>query len=212
MEDKLNALKILPRDLVAQWYGDRPIDEDAVHDGILEMMRRGWLPSFVPQPTEWDRTMVFLPQRSELAAIVRCLDGGGSGVVPRGLIEARTQCPISCIGTGLILSSIGLAILRLDGNNIFIRSTTPALALMVHSARVHPLSGIPTNHLIQVAVGKSVPSRHLSDDLRFRVALRFDEFAVDVPGVLDNKPESDVQSRWQFQTAAAQVTDPEIPF
>ncbi|HEX8524206.1 MAG TPA: hypothetical protein VF669_18270 [Tepidisphaeraceae bacterium] len=209
----MNALKILPRELVTKWYGgDRPLDEDAVHDAIVEMMRRGWLPSFVPRPSEWDRTMVFLPQRSNLAAIVRYLDGGGIGVVPRGLIESRTQFPISCIGTGLVLSSIGIAILRVDGNNVFIRSTTPALALMVHSARIHTLDGLPTNHLIRVATGKRVPSRCRTDDLRLRVALRFDELAVDVPGVLDGKSESDVRSRWQFPPTAAKPADPEIPF
>src|SRR5438105_9384589 len=148
MEDHLNALKILPRELVTRWYGDRPLDEDAVHDGVLEMMRRGWLPSFVPRPCEWDRTMVFLPQRSDLAAIVRYLDGSGGGVVPRGLIESRTQCPLSCIGTALILSGIGIAIVLVDGNNVFIRSTTPALALMVHSARIHMLEAMPTERLI----------------------------------------------------------------
>jgi len=208
----MNALKILPRELVTKWYGDRPLDEDAIQDGVLEMMRRGWLPSFVPRPCEWERTMVFLPQRSTLAAIVRYLDGGGAGVVPRGLIESRTQCPLSCIGTGLILSSIGIAIMRVDGVNAFIRATTPALALMVHSARIHPLERMPTERLIHVAVGKVIPPRNWTDDLRLHVGLRFDEFAVDVPGVLDGKTESDVQSRWLFPSAAVSSADPEIPF
>ena len=145
----MNALKILPRELVARWYGERPLDEDAVHDGVLEMMRRGWLPSFVPRPSEWERTMVFLPQRSIMAAIVRYLDGGGCGVVPRGLLESRTQCTLSSIGSGLILSSIGIAIVRVDGNNVFIRATTPGLALMVHSARIRPLEGMLTDQLDQ---------------------------------------------------------------
>jgi hypothetical protein len=208
----MNALKILPRELVTKWYGDRPMDEDAVHDGILEMLRRGWLPSFVPRPTEWDRTMVFLPQRSIFAAIVRYLDGGGIGVVPRGLIESRTQCPISCIGTGLMLSSIGIAILRVDGNNVFIRATTPGMALVVHSARIHPLDQMPTERLIQVAVGKVIPPQHWTDELRMRAALKFDEFQVDVPGLLDGKTESDVRSRWLFPPIAATPADPDVPF
>src|SRR5205814_7869888 len=111
-EEALNTLKMSPRDLVSRWYGDRALDEDALHDAVVEMMRRGWLPVFIPRPHEWDRTTVFLPQRSLHAAIARYLDGGGAGVVPRGLVESRTQFPIACIGTGLVLSTIGIVVVR----------------------------------------------------------------------------------------------------
>jgi hypothetical protein len=71
---------------------------------------------------------------------------------------------------------------------------------------------MPTERLIQVAVGKVIPPQHWTDDLRIRAALKFDEFQVDVPGLLEGKTESDVQSRWLFPPAAANPADPEIPF
>jgi hypothetical protein len=52
--------------------------------------------------------------------------------------------------------------------------------------------------LVHAATGKHVPRRLWNDDLRLRVALAFDEFNIDVPGVLDDEIESDVQSRWLF--------------
>lgn len=208
----MNTLKISARDLVSRFYGDTPVEEDVLHDAVVEMMRRGWIPSFIPRPFEYDRTIVFLPQRSPFAAIIRCLDGGGAAVVPRGLLESRTTFPIACIGSGLVLSSLGVAIVRADGNNVFIRATTPALALMAHSTRIHPLEGMETSHLIKVATGKHIPQPLWNDNLLLRVAMAFDEFQVDVPGVLNAASESDVISRWQFPVSPGPVADFDVPF
>jgi hypothetical protein len=195
------ALKISPRELVKKWFGDRSLDEDALQDGVVEMIRHGWLPVFVPQPDEWERTTVFLPHRSQYSAIVRRLDGGGWGVIPRGLIESRTKCPISGMGTGLILSSIGISIVRVEGFRVVIRATTPNLALLAHSARIHPMKNISTAQLILMATGIQAPRTPWSDSLLLRVTKAFGELSVDVPGVLAGKRDSVVQSRWMFPPA-----------
>jgi hypothetical protein len=200
--------KMSARQLVAHWYGDRNVDDDAVRDAVTELMRRGWLTAFVPKPPDWDRTMVFVPQHNDFAAILRYVDYNGVGVVPRGLIESRTQLPLSNIGTGLFMSHIGIAITNIDGNNVFIRGTTPALALMAHQARIHPLEQMPTAALINAAIGTPTPRRHRDPELLLRAALAFDEFNIDVPGLLDGEDESDVQSRWLFPTPPSPVPSP----
>ena len=184
----MNTLKISPRDLVSRWYGDRALDEDAIQDAVVEMMRRGWLPVFVPRRMSGTGRRCSFRSAAATPPSSRYLDGGGGGVVPRGLIESRTQFPIACIGTGLVLSTIGIAIVRVDGNNAFIRATTPGLALMVHSARIHPLEDMPTGQLINIATGKRIPPQHWNDNLRLRVAMTFDELQVDVPGFWMARP------------------------
>lgn len=191
-------VKMSARDLVAHWYGDRGIGDDAVHDAVKEMMRRGWLTGFIPKSPDWDRPMVFVPQHNDFAAIIRYVDYTGAGVVPRGLIESRTQLPLSNIGTGLFLSYIGIAITRVDGNNLFIRGTTPALALMAHQARIQPFEQSRVKTLVSTAIGKPISRRFWNQEVLLRVALAFDEFNIDVPGVLDGEEKSDVQSRWLF--------------
>lgn len=204
--------KTTARELVARWYGNRPIGDAAVHDAVVEMMRRGWLTAFIPQSNEWDRSMVFVPQSNDFAAIIRYVDYTGVGVVSRGLVESRTQLPLANIGTGLFLSYIGIGITKTDGNNVFIRGTTPGLALMAHQVRIHPLEQMPMVTLIHAAIGKPVARPLRNEELLLRVAIAFDEFSIDVPGVLDGAPESDVISRWQFPSSAAPVADFDVPF
>lgn len=207
-------VKMTARELVAHWYGNRHIGDDAVHDAIIEMIRRGWLTGFIPTPSGWDRPMVFVPQRNDFAAIIRYVDYTGAGVVPRGLIESRTQLPLANIGTGLFLSYIGIAITGVDGNNAFIRGTTPGLALMAHQARIHPLKQMPVKTLVSTALGKPAPRRLWDEELLLRVALAFDELNIDVHGVLDGDAMSQVCSRWRFPSPAqiASAPDPEVPF
>ena len=45
-------------------------------------------------------------------------------------------------------------------------------------------------------------------DNRLRVALAFDEFNIDVPGVLDDELESDVRSRWLFPPPPPPIPPP----
>jgi hypothetical protein len=160
------------------------------------MMRRGWLTGFHPEPADWDRPMVFVPQRDDYAAIIRCIDARNVGVVPRGLIESRTQQPADSIGTGMFLGHVGIGIARIDGNNVFVRATNPGMAMMAYSVRRGPLERMPVETLIHVTTGTHIPRPLWNDDLRLRVALAFDEFCIDVPGVLDDNVETDVRSRW----------------
>lgn len=205
-----SRVKMSARALVAHWYDDRLVGEEAVHDAVVEMMRRGWLTAFIPKPDNWDRPMVFVPQRNDFAAIIRYVDYTGVGVVPRGLIESRTQLPLASFGTGLFLSRIGIAIAKIDGNNVFIRGTTPALALMVHQTRPQNFDHMPVQALISTALGKPVPRLHWDQDLLLRVALAFDEFDVEVPGVLNGETESQVISRWRFPATLSGSAD--VPF
>lgn len=177
---------------------DRGLGEEVIHSAIVEMMRRGWLTAFFPRPTEWDRRMVFVPQQNDFAAIIRYVDQRSVGIVPRGLIESRTNAPVEHIATGMFLSHIGIGITAIDGNNVFIRGTNPGLALMMFHVRAHPLEHMRMESLVKMITGKHIPRRLWNDDLRLRVALAFDEFNCDVPGVLDDDIESDVQSRWSF--------------
>ncbi len=208
----MSTLKIVPRDLVSRWYGDRAFDQDALHDAVVQMMHQGWLPSFVPQQSESDRTMVFLPQRDK-NAFVRYLDIRGHGVVPRGLIESRTQLPLASIGTGLMLSDLGIAIVRVDGNNVHIQSTMPGLALIANSCRNHPMEGMPTARLVTAATGLQLPVQRWNDDLLLRVAITFDELQLDLPGLLDGQNESNVESRWLFARTppTASNGNPDLP-
>lgn len=208
---KFRRLRMTARELVARWYGDRAIGEDALHDAVVEMMRRGWLTAFIPKAGEWDRSMVFVPQYNDFAAIIRYVDYTGVGVVPRGLVESRTQLPLANIGTGLCLSYIGIGITKTDGNNVFIRGTTPGLGLMAHQAHIHLLDQMPMMTLISATIGKPVARRLWNQELRLRVALAFDQFNIDVPGVLDGDDESDVQSRWLFPPTPAPIPAPKPP-
>jgi hypothetical protein len=191
-------VKLTARQLVKHWYGKCPVRQQAVHSAIVEMMRRGWLTAFIPRPNEWDRAMVFVPQRNDMAAIIRYIDHRSVGVVPRGLIESRTQQPVEYVGTGLFLAHVGIGITGIDGHNVFIRGTGPGMALMAFQVRANPLERMPMETLVRTTTGKHVPHHLWNDDLRLRVALAFDEFNIDVPGVLDDDIESDVQSRWLF--------------
>jgi hypothetical protein len=68
--------------------------------------------------------------------------------------------------------------------------------MMAQQTRRGPLEHISMETLVHATTGKHISRRRWNDDLRLRVALAFDEFNIDVPGVLDGKLESDVQSRW----------------
>lgn len=208
----LSRVKMTARQVVENWYGERTMTDDAVHDAVIEMMRRGWLTAFVPKPCDWDRLMVFVPQRSPFSAIIRYVDYTGAGVVPRGLIESRTQMNVAHIGTGMFLAHIGVAITNIDGNNVFIRGTSPALGLLSHQAHVGIPKQIRVDSLISTAIGKSVPRRQWNEELLLRAALAFDQFHIDVPGVLDGDFRSDVIPRWRFPSATAGYTDADVPF
>jgi hypothetical protein len=194
----LQRVKLTARELVKQRYGNSPMRDQAVQDAVVEMMRRGWLTAFIPRPSEWDRRMVFVPQSNAFAAIIRYVDQRSVGVVPRGLIESRTELPVESFGTGMFLAHMGIGITRIDGSNVFIRGTNPGLAMMAMQTRFHPLERMSMETLVNATIGKHVPRHLWTDDLRLRIALAFDEFNIDTPGVLDDEPESDVKSRWQF--------------
>lgn len=194
----LQRTKLTARELVKQWFGKVRLTQQVVDAAIVEMMRRGWLTAFIPRPNEWDRFMVFVPQSNAFASIIRYVDQRSVGVVPCGLIESRTEQPIESFGTGMFLAHMGIGITRTDGNNVFIRGTNSGLAMMTMQTRFHPLERMPMETLVHATTGKHVPRRLWNDDLRLRMALAFDEFNVDVPGILDGDYESDVQSRWMF--------------
>jgi hypothetical protein len=194
----LTRVKLTARELVKQRCGKRNMCEQAVHDEVVQMMRRGWLTAFLHRRSEWDRRMVFIPQNSAFAGIIRYVDQRSIGVVPRGLIESRTGQPIESFGTGMFLAHMGIGITRIDGNNIFIRGTTSGLAMMAYQTRRHPMEQMRMETLVHATTGKHVPRRLWNDDLRLRVAMAFDDFDIDVPGVLDDELESDVRSRWMF--------------
>lgn len=194
----LQRIKMTARHLCLHWYGKCPVTEKAVDSAIVEMMRRGWLTAFIPRPTEWNRPMVFVPQHCDFAPIIRYIDRRSAGVVPRGLVESRTGQPVASMATGMFLAHVGIGITSIDGNNIFIRGTSPGFATMAYHARHHPLERMPTATLVHAATGRHLIRRLWDDDLRRRVATVFDEFNIDVPGVIGDDDESDVQSRWSF--------------
>lgn len=208
----LDRVKMTARQLVENWYSVRKVTDDAVHDAVIEMMRRGWVTAFVPKPCDWDRLMVFVPQRNALSAIIRYVDYTGAGVVPRGLIESRTQMPVAHIGTGMRLAHIGVAITNIDGNNVFIGGTSPGMGLLSHQAHISLPKPMRVDSLISVATGKLVPRRQWNEEILLRAALAFDEFNIDVPGVLDGDMRSDVIPRWRFPSSAAGCTDADVPF
>src|SRR5687767_3531676 len=111
-------IKTTPRKLIRERFGRRPLGSAAVREAVDAMMRRGWLPNYVPRAFEWDRNLVFIPHSHAFASIFRCLDANGCGVVPRGLIESRTCVGISNLITGMLLARYGLAIVALDGSNV----------------------------------------------------------------------------------------------
>src|SRR5947209_3922804 len=170
-------VKLTARQLVKHWYGKSPVCQQAVHSAIVEMMRRGWLTAYIPRPDDWDRAMIFVPQHNDFAAIIRYVDHRSIGVVPRGLIESRTQHPIAQVGTGMFLAHMGIGITGIDGNNVFIRGTNPGLALMAFGVRSSPLEQMPLDRLVRTTTGRNIPRRLWNDDLRLRMAMTFDEFA-----------------------------------
>jgi hypothetical protein len=188
--------KMTARQLVRQLYGKIPVRQPAVHAAIVEMIRRGWLTAFIPRPTEFDRMMVFVPQHNDFAAIIRCVDHRSIGVVPRGLIESRTGQRVESLGSGLILAHVGIGVTRIDGHNISIRGTNSGLAMMVQQTRRGPLEHISMETLVHATTGKRISRHRWNDDVRLRIALAFDEFNIDVPGVFDGELESVLQSRW----------------
>ena len=51
-------------------------------------------------------------------ATLQNLDRDGIGSVPHGLVESRTRVPLNHMMAGVWLASYGLAIVRLDRNNV----------------------------------------------------------------------------------------------
>ena len=176
-------IKTTPRKLIRDRFGRRPLGSAAVREAVDAMMRRGWLPNYVPRAFEWDRNLIFVPQNHAFAGIFRCLDTYGHGVVSRGLIESRTGVGIGNLITGMLLARYGLAIVALDGSNVILRGTSSGMASVVNLSR----RGIPDRMLnrvlVRYATGLDMRTDHLNDDLRLRAALAYDEFQMDVPGL-----------------------------
>ena len=211
-------IKTTPRKMIRDRFGRHPLGSAAVREAVDAMMRRGWLPNYVPRAFEWDRNLVFVPQNHPVAGIFRCLDTNGRGVVPRGLIESRIGIRIDHFMTGIWLSRYGLAIVGLEGTNVALRGTSSGMAYVVNVSRKSVRDRMLTRSLVRYATGLDLPTDHLNDDLRLRAALAYDEFQVDVPGLLDGGEESTVKSRWVFPSppppaasAGALSLDPNDP-
>ena len=201
-------IKTTPRKLIRDRFGRRPLGTAAVREAVDAMMRRGWLPNYVPRAFEWDRNLVFIPHSHAFAGIYRCLDADGCGVVPRGLIESRTSIRIENVMTGIWLARYGLAIVALDGGNVMLRGTSSGMANIVNLSRRDIYDTVTSRVLVRCATGLDWPTEQLNEDLRLRATLAFHEFQVDVPGLLNGGEESDVRSRWVFAGARPAAPPP----
>lgn len=204
------AIKTTARRLIYARLGNRPLGQAAVNLAILEMRCKGWLANYVPGPFEFDRTIVFIPEHHPFEAIFRCLDWTGSAVVPRGLIESRTDRRLTNPTTGMWLATYGLAIVAVEGCNVHLRGASGGMAGRVNRARYGDMRRALCTHLVENATGLVLPKERLNEDLRLRAALVFEQFQVDVPGLLDGLSRSPVVPRWRFPDEQYDPSD--VPF
>lgn len=204
------AVKTTGRRLVYERLGARPLCQAALAQAILDMRCRGWLANYVPGPFEFDRTIIFIPTRHRFEPIFRCLDATGSAVVPRGLIESRTDCRMSSQTSAIWMTTYGLAIVAVEGCNVRIRGTSAGLAGRVNRSRYSESKPALCTHLVENATGLVLPRERLNDDLRLRAALVFEAFQLDVPGLLEGRMRSEIVSRWRFPEEKYDPSD--VPF
>lgn len=192
------AVKTTAPRLIYERLGARPLSQAALAQAILEMRCKGWLANYVPGPFEFGRSIIFIPSSHPYEAIFNCLDWNGHAVVPRGLIESRTGCRISKRTAGIWLGTYGLAMVAVEGCNVRLRGTSAGMAWRVNDSRYAQSKRALCTHLVENATGLVLPRERLNEDLRLRAALVFEEFQVDVPGLLDGLMRSAVRPRWQF--------------
>jgi hypothetical protein len=204
------ALKVTARQLVLDRFGNRPFGRAAISDAIADLGSNGWLANYTPGPFEFERFIIFVPTDHRFAAVFRCLDATGTGVVPRGLIESRTRCRLSEPMARVWLTTYGLALMRVDGCNVHLRGTSSGMAGRVNRLRFEDdPTLVDCDLLVENATGLLLPLNRLNEDLRLRAAQAFGSFGVEAPGLLTGQTKSTLRSQWRFPS---EYNKDDIPF
>jgi hypothetical protein len=200
MLNPTKSLKTTARQLVRDRFGQRRVSRAAVQEAFDQALRHGWMPVYLPGKAELDRDLVLVPQGHQLAAVVRCLSRDGCGTMPIGLVESHMGgMPFRDNAlASMHLAKFGLAIMACDRNTVTLRGTAPRLACLVNLARHGLGQGFRCEQMVEAATAIRLRARHITDDLRLRAAIAFDQFEVDVPGLLAGEAEPDLVSRWTF--------------
>lgn len=68
MLNPASAVRTNARILVRDCFGLRPLGRAAVREAMEKALRSGWLPTYVPEPLEFERSVVLLGREHPYAA------------------------------------------------------------------------------------------------------------------------------------------------
>lgn len=119
--------------------------------------------------------------------------------MPRGMVESRTGWELSHPFCGSALARVSLAIVKKDGFTVVLRPAPLQFCHRINASRYPSVEfAHPCATLVAEAIGLRIHPILIGDELRLKAALIYDEYGIDVDGLLDGKRESTLRSRWQF--------------
>lgn len=209
----LSRIRMTAHELVAYEIGPTRMTPNVVETALAQARRRGYIACFTPSPETYHQHMILVLATDRFAALYRALAPDGSPTpVPRGLIESRTQLPVTEMLTGIVLARYGLAILRVTDFCVILRGTSSEMAHDANISRYMRLCPRPCWMLIERATGLVLPPREIDDELRLRAALVYDQHNVAVDGLLDCGDQCTPVSPWRFPESQNQPDELTPPF
>ncbi len=196
----LARIRTTPRRLVFRELGVENPSPSTVRLALNRARNRGYLVAYHPAPPAYDEPLVQVPVSSPMAALYRWLAVHPPLTpMPRGMVESRTGWELSHPFCGSALARVSLAIVKKDGFTVVLRPAPLQFCHRVNASRYPSVEfAHPCAMLVAEAIGLRIHPILIGDELRLKAALIYDEYGIDVDGLLDGKRDSTLRSRWQF--------------
>lgn len=186
--------RITPRTLVAQRLGNGPkLTRGKTRQAMDAVRLDGWQPSYYPTPEDGDRVLVLLREGHAFAPLFRALEDRPALRIPivelqRLVARAAHRDHVDLRSTTArdVMTRHGLILVRFEGEDVHIASSSPELAKYVNYPRYsRPRKGFKVPLLIRDVLGLANEPRRVTGKARWATASLLDEYGINASDLLE---------------------------